>query len=134
MPSDLFKVATALFAFQKDGEISYSRRNASYLHVDESICDQCIQTLIDYKLIEFSELRGGVYYFKINEAIIEAARLSPLTDIPNKPLFRLSDEIKWKQQASTKEMDEKEIMERIRQLQGLLKKKVDPNADKELPW
>ena len=137
MPSDLYKVATSLFAFQKDGEVSYSKRNASYLHIDEAIADQCIQTLIDYKLISFVEQSGGVYRFKINAPTIEAAKLIPLTEIPNKPLFKLSSEIKWKQQSTTRELSPDEILGQIQALKEMLMKKVKPtetNAPDDLPW
>lgn len=137
MPSDLYKVATTLFAFQKDGEITYSKRNASYLHLDQAIADQCVQTLIDYKLITYVEQSGGVYKFKINAPTIEAAKLIPLTEVPNKPLLRLSEEIKWKQQSSTKEMSPDEILGQIQVLKEMLMKKVKPtetNAPDDLPW
>ena len=137
MPSDLYKVATSLFAFQKDGEVSYSKRNATYLHLDQAIADQCIQTLIDYKLISFVEQSGGVYRFKINAPTIEAAKLIPLTEVQNKPLLRLSEEIKWKNQPSTKEMSPDEILGQIQALKEMLMKKVKPeetNAPDDLPW
>ena len=136
MPSDLFKVATTLFAFQRDGEVTYSKRNATYLHIDQAICDQCIQTLIDYKLIEFIEQAGGVYRFKIVQPTIEAAKMSQLTEIPNKPLLRLSEEIKWKQQTTTKELSPEEIMAQIQALRQMLMKTVkEENNDSEsLPW
>ena len=137
MPSDLYKVATSLFAFQKEGEITYSKRNASYLHIDEAIADQCIQTLIDYKLISFVEQSGGVYRFKINRATIEAAKLIPLTEIPNKQLFKLSGEIKWKQQPTTRDLSPDEILGQIQALKEMLIKKVKPtetNAPDDLPW
>ena len=137
MPSDLYKVATSLFAFQKDGEVSYCKRNATYLHLDQAIADQCIQTLIDYKLITFVEQSGGVYRFKINAPTIEAAKQIPLTEIPNKPLLRLSEEIKWKQQPTTKEMSPDEILGQIQALKEMLMKKVKPtetNAPDDLPW
>lgn len=134
MPSDLYKVATALFAFQKDGEITYSKRNASYLHIDESIADQCIQTLINYKLIEFVEQSGGVWKFRINAPVIEAAKQTPLTAIPEKPIIRLAEEIKWKQQTSTKEMSPDEILAQIESLKRQLMSKVKDNNDSDLPW
>lgn len=137
MPSDLYKVATTLFAFQKDGEVSYSKRNATYLHLDQAIADQCIQTLVDYKLISFVEQSGGVYKFKINAPTIEAAKLIPLTEVPNKPLLRLSSEIKWKHQSTTKEMSPDEILGQIQALKEMLMKKVKPtetNAPDDLPW
>lgn len=137
MPSDLYKVATCLFAFQKNGEVSYSKRNASYLHIDEAIADQCIQTLIDYKLISFVEQSGGVYKFKINAPTIEAAKLIPLTEVPNKPLLKLSGEIRWKQQPTTRELSPDEILGQIQALKEMLMKKVKPeetNAPDDLPW
>ena len=131
MPSDLFKVATTLFAFQKDGEVSYSKRNATYLHIDQAIADQCIQTLVDYRLITPVGQDGGVYKFKINVPTIEAAKLQPLTEIPNKPLLRLADEIKWKQQATTKELSPDEILRQIDELkrQLMTKVKAEQNND-----
>lgn len=137
MPSDLFKVATTLFAFQKDGEVSYSKRNATYLHIDQAIADQCIQTLIDYKLITPTGQDGGVWKFKINTAVIEAAKLTPLTEIPSKPLLRLSEDIKWKSQTTTKELSPEEILGQIEALkrQLMTKVKAEQNNDADtLPW
>ena len=137
MPSDLYKVATTLFAFQKDGEVSYSKRNATYLHLDQAIADQCIQTLVDYKLITPVGQDGGVYKFKISVPTIEAAKMTPLTEVPNKPLLRLSDEIKWKNQTSTKELSPEEILRQIDILKKQLMNKVKPVENKEeddLPW
>lgn len=137
MPSDLYKVATTLFAFQKEGEVTYSKRNATYLHIDQAICDQCIQTLIDYKLIEFIEQAGGVYRFKIVQPTIEAAKMSQLTEVPNKPLLKLSDEIKWKQQTTTKELSPEEILGQIEALKRQLMTKVkaeQTNDTDTLPW
>ena len=137
MPSDLFKVATTLFAFQKDGEVSYSKRNATYLHLDHAIADQCIQTLVDYKLITPTGQDGGVWKFKINAPVIEAAKSQPLTEIPSKPLLRLSEEIKWKQQTTTKELSADEILAQIDKLkrQLMTKVKVEQNNDADtLPW
>lgn len=137
MPSDLFKVATTLFAFQKDGEVSYSKRNATYLHLDQAIADQCIQTLIDCKLITPTGQDGGVWKFKINAPVIEAAKSQPLTELPNKPLLRLSDEIKWKNQTTTKELSPEEILSQIQALKQMLMKTVkteEHNASDGLPW
>ena len=137
MPSDLYKVATTLFAFQKEGEVTYSKRNSTYLHLDQAIADQCIQTLVDYKLITPAGQDGGVYKFKINASTIEAAKLQPLTEVPNKPLLRLSDEIKWKNQATTKELSPEEILGQIEALkrQLMTKVKAEQNNDADtLPW
>lgn len=137
MPSDLYKVATTLFAFQKDGEVTYSKRNSTYLHLDQAIADQCIQTLIDYKLITPAGQDGGVYKFKINASTIEAAKSQPLTEIPSKPVLRLSEDIKWKQQTTTKELSPEEILGQIEALkrQLMTKVKAEQNNDTDtLPW
>lgn len=137
MPGDLYKVLDALFAFQKEGTISYSKRNAEFLHLDQAVADQAIQTAIDYKLIEFIEQAGGVYRFKINSAAFETAKMTPLSEIPNKPLLKLSEEIKWKQQTTTKELSAEEILSQIQTLKQMLMKTVkteEHNASDGLPW
>ena len=137
MPSDLYKVATTLFAFQKDGEVSYSKRNATYLHIDQAIADQCIQTLVDYKLITPTGQDGGVYKFKINASTIEAAKLTPLTEVPNKPILKLSTEITFKNVNNTRELSADEILAQIdklkRQLMNKVKAEQTSTAD-DLPW
>lgn len=137
MPSDLFKVATTLFAFQKDGEVSYSKRNATYLHLDQAIADQCIQTLVDYKLITPAGQDGGVYRFKINASTIEAAKLTPLTEVPNKPILKLSTEITFKNVNNTRELSADEILAQIDKLKRQLMTKVkaeQTNTADDLPW
>ena len=137
MPSDLFKVATTLFAFQKDGEVSYSKRNATYLHIDQAIADQCIQTLVDYKLITPTGQDGGVYRFKINASTIEAAKLTPLTEVPNKPILKLSTEITFKNVNNTRELSADEILAQIDKLKRQLMTKVkaeQTNTADDLPW
>lgn len=137
MPSDLFKVATTLFAFQKDGEVSYSKRNATYLHIDQAIADQCIQTLVDYKLITPTGQDGGVYKFKINASTIEAAKLTPLTEVPNKPILKLSSEITFKNVNNTRELSADEILAQIDRLKRQLMNKVkaeQTNTADDLPW
>ena len=137
MPSDLFKVATTLFAFQKDGEVSYSKRNATYLHIDQAIADQCIQTLVDYKLITPTGQDGGVYRFKINASTIEAAKLTPLTEVPNKPILKLSTDITFKNVNNTRELSADEILAQIDRLKRQLMTKVkaeQTNTADDLPW
>ena len=137
MPSDLFKVATTLFAFQKDGEVSYSKRNATYLHIDQAIADQCIQTLVDYKLITPTGQDGGVYRFKINASTIEAAKQTPLTEVPNKPILKLSTEITFKNVNNTRELSADEILAQIDKLKRQLMTKVkaeQTNTADDLPW
>ena len=131
MPPEMFKVMDTIFAFQKeDGIVTYSKRNAEFLHIDQAIADQCIQTAIDKHIITPVGMDGGVYKFKINEGTIEAIKQIPLPEISRKPLLKLSDEIKWKNQTSTKELSNDEILEQIRQLQAMLKK----NVTEDLPW
>lgn len=138
MPSDLYKVLDALFAFQKEGTISYSKRNAEFLHLDQAVADQCIQTAVDYKLITPIEQSGGVWKFRINGAAFEAAKMTPLSEIPNKQLLRLSSEITFKNQTSTKEMSPEELLRQIDELKRKLMEKVQPakenNASDGLPW
>lgn len=137
MPSDLFKVATTLFAFQKEGEVSYSKRNATYLHIDQAIADQCIQTLVDYKLITPTGQDGGVYRFKINAPVIEAAKSQPLTEVPNKPILKLSTDITFKNVNSTRELSADEILAQIDKLKRQLMTKVkaeQTNTADDLPW
>lgn len=137
MPGDMYKVLDTLFAFQKDGEISYSKRNCEFLHIDQAIVEQAIQTAIDYKIIEFVEQTGGVYKFRPVIATLEAAKLIPLNEVPNKPLFKPSDEIKWKEQATTKERTANELLEEIERLKKELMTKVREDNNKtneQLPW
>ena len=131
MPAEMFKVMDTIFAFQKeDGTVTYSKRNAEFLHIDQAIADQCIQTAVDRKIITPVGMDGGVYKFKINEGTIEAIKQIPLPEIARKPLLKLSDEIKWKNHTSTKELSNDEILDQIRQLQAMLKK----NVTEDLPW
>ena len=135
LPGDMYKVLDTLFAFQKDGEISYSKRNCEFLHLDQAIVEQAIQTAIDYKIIEFVEQTGGVYKFRPVIATLEAAKQIPLNEVPNKALFKPSDEIKWKEQATTKERTANELLEEIERLKKELMTKVrEDNKTNELPW
>ena len=136
MPGDLYKVLDALFAFQKEGTISYSKRNAEFLHLDQAVADQCIQTAVDCKLITPIEQSGGVWKFSINGAAFETAKMTPLSEIPNKPLIKLSSEIKWKNQTTTKELSPEEILAQIQTLKQMLMKTVkeENNTPDDLPW
>ena len=137
MPGDLYKVLDALFAFQKEGTITYSKRNAEFLHLDQAIADQAIQTAVDYKLITPIEQSGGVYRFRINGAAFEAAKMTPLSEVSNKPILKLSSEITFKQMDSTKELSADEILAQIdrlkRQLMNKVKAEQTSNTD-DLPW
>lgn len=136
LPAEMYKVLDTLFAFQKEGTITYSKRNSEFLHIDQSICDQCIQTAIDKKIIEPIEMTGGIYRFKINKPLVETAKTLSLSDIPNKPLIKLSEEITFKEQMKTKQPSNEELMEQIRRLQAQLMNQVvkDNNDASDLPW
>lgn len=136
LPSDLYKVADVLYAFQKEGHITYSKKNADYLHLDVAIVEQCVQTLVDLKLIEPVSMDGGVYKFRICPAPLEVAKNIPLVDIPNKPLLKLAESITFKEQMKTKQPSNEELMEQIRRLQAQLMNQVvkDNNGDSGLPW
>lgn len=136
MPSDMYKTMITLAAFQKEGIISYSKKNADFLHLDQAVTDQVIQTAINYKLIEPIEQAGGVYKFKINQTVMETAKLTPLTEIPNKPLLKLAETITFKQEMGSKQKTNEELLEEIRKLQAQLMANVKPdnNDTNNLPW
>lgn len=135
LPPEMYKVLDTLFAFQKEGTITYSKRNSEFLHIDQSICDQCIQTAIDKKMIAPVEQSGGIYRFKINKELMEVAKNIPLTDIPNKATLKLSSEIKFKEAMKPKEPSTEELLEQIRVLKEKLMNQVKDNNDaNDLPW
>ena len=137
MPSDMYKTMITLAAFQKEGIISYSKKNADFLHLDQAVTDQVIQTAINYKLIEPIEQTGGVYKFRINQTVMETAKLTPLTEIPNKPLLKLADEIKFKQEMGSRQPSTEALLEQIRQLQAQLMTQVkneNNECNDALPW
>lgn len=136
LPSDMYKVLDALMTFQKEGTITYSKRNAEFLHLDQAIAEQAVQTAINYKLIEPIEQSGGVYKFRINQTVMETAKLAPLTEIPNKPLLKLATDITFKQEMGTKQKTNEELLEEIRKLQAQLMANVKPdnNDANDLPW
>lgn len=136
LPAEMYKVLDTLFAFQKEGTITYSKRNAEFLHLDLAICDQCIQTAIDKKIIEPLEMTGGVYKFKINKPLMETAKTLSLTDIPNRQLIRLSEEITFKNDMKPKEPSTADLLEEIRILKAKLMNQVvnDNNDASDLLW
>lgn len=141
MPGDMYKVMDTLFAFQKEGQISYSKRNCEFLHLDQSVVEQAIQTAINYKLIKPVEMAGGIYRFDINSTVLEASKLIELKDVPTKPLFKLADEIKFKNEMGRKgvesSMTTEQMLAQIQILQSMIKRKMEEpenNADSDLPW
>lgn len=134
MPAELYKVADTLYAFQKEGHITYSKKNCDYLHLDQAIVEQCVQTMINTKLIEPVSQDGGIYKFKINPAPLEVAKSIPLTDIPNKPLLKPAESIEFKETMKTKQPSNEELLEKIRQLQAQLMTQVKNKTEDDLPW
>lgn len=135
LPAEMYKVLDTLFAFQKEGIVTYSKRNADFLHLDNAITDQAIQTAINYKIIAPIEMAGGVYKFKIVGETIEKAKLVQLTDIPNKPLLKLADEITFKQTMNKPEPSTEALLEQIRVLQAQLMNQMKDNKTEDgLPW
>lgn len=128
LPSDCYKVLDTLFAVQKDGKISYSKRNAQFLHLDEAICDQAIQTAIDKKLIVLEAKEGGVWTFTINSEQLEKFKNVKLQDVPGIKLIDMSTEITFKheQEASPYElapsMTREELVALMQKIQLQLKK------------
>lgn len=136
MPSDMHKVISTLFSYQKDGEITYSKRNCEFLHLSQDVVERCIQTAIDYKIIEPAGQSGGVWRFKINVGLIEASKQIPLTEIQSKGLFKLSEAVKFREQPTAKERTADEILAEIDALQRELMKtvKTENNGGESLPW
>lgn len=137
MPAELYKVADTLYAFQREGHVTYSKKNAEYLHLDVAIVEQCVQTMINAKLIEPISQDGGIYKFRINPAPLEVAKKIPLTEIPNKPLLKLATDITFKQEMGSRQPSTEALLEQIRQLQAQLMTQVK-NENNEgndvLPW
>ena len=97
LPAEAYKVIDLLTVFQKeDGTVSYSKRNAEFLHMDEVICEQAVQTAIDIKLFLPVGVDGGVYRFKLNTDVIKRAQEVSLKDIPEKKMINLSGNITFK--------------------------------------
>lgn len=134
LPAEMYKVLDTLFAFQKEGTITYSKRNSEFLHLDQAVCDQCIQTAVDKKIIEPLEMTGGVYKFKINKPLMETAKTLSLTDIPNRQLIRLSEEITFKNDMKPKEPSTADLLEEIRILKAKLMSQVENKKEDDLPW
>ena len=105
MPSDMYKVLDVLVAFQKEGIVSYSKRNAEFFHMDLAVADQAIQTAIDIKLLIPVEKDGGVYKFRINEDVIKRAQEVNLKDISSKKMIKLSTDITFKSQKNEEKKD-----------------------------
>lgn len=135
LPGDVYKVLDTLFAFQKEGCITYSKRNCEFLHMEQPIVEQAIQTAINAKIITPVEMAGGVYKFKIVAETIEKAKLVQLTDIPNKPLLKLAEEITFKQTMNKPEPSTEALLEQIRVLQAQLMNQMKDNKTEDgLPW
>ena len=134
LPSDAYKVLDTLMSFQKEGIISYSKRNADFLHLDSAITDQVIQTAIDRKIIAPVEQSGGVYRFKILTETIEKAKEIQMTDIPKYPLIELSEEITFKNEMGKKEKSAEQLIAEIAELKRQLMSKMNNPVPNDLPF
>ena len=138
---EMYKVMDVLFGFQKEGIISYSKRNCEFLHLPQPVVEQCVQTAVDRKIIEPVELAGGVYRFRIISSTIEAYRQVALADVSDGTPFKLSEEITFKnigkQQPEQKRLSNEEILAQLsalrQQLAANLKGEENKGLD-DLPW
>lgn len=131
MPEQMLKVIDLLFIFQKeDATITYSKKNSLFLHMDEVITDQAIQTAIDINLILPVGVENGIYKFKINQDVIKKFQEIALKDIQDKNLINLSGNITFKTRMSQgdtsapkTEMSTEEMQKMILMLQAQLMQK-----------
>ena len=152
MPESMYKVIDALVVFQKDGIMSYSKKMCEYLHMDESIVEQCIQTAIDMKLFTLAEKNGGIFKFKLNEDTIKKMNEIPLKDVNHIKLITLSTEIRFKNDheeikpsSNFDNMSEEDMKKMILMMQARLKEREEvknivrlasepTDAPDDLPW
>ena len=152
MPESMYKVIDALVVFQKDGIMSYSKKMCEYLHMDESIVEQCIQTAIDMKLFTLAEKNCGIFKFKLNEDTIKKMNEIVLKDVNHIKLIKLATEIKFKNNSSESkpasdfdDMSEEDMKKMILMMQARLKEREEvskivklacepTNNVDDLPW
>lgn len=96
MQPEMYKTADVLFASQKDGKITYSKRNSQFLKLDEAITDQAVQTLIDKKIIAPEGKENGYWRFRIIEETLEKYKALDWETVGSAGLIPLSEEIKFK--------------------------------------
>lgn len=131
MPEQMLKVIDLLFIFQKeDATITYSKKNSLFLHMEEVITDQAIQTAIDINLLLPVGVENGIYKFKINQDVIKKFQEIALKDIQDKNLINLSGNITFKTRMSQgdtsapkTEMSTEEMQKMILMLQAQLMQK-----------
>lgn len=152
MPESMYKVIDALVVFQKEGIVSYSKKMCEYLHMDEPIVEQCVQTAIDINLFTPIDKNGGIFRFKINEDTVKKMNEIVLKDVNHIKLITLSTEIKFKNNSSESkpasdfdDMSEEDMKKMILMMQARLKereevKKIvqfasEPTSNvNDLPW
>jgi len=96
MSPEMYKTTDVLFASQKDGKITYSKRNSQFLKLDEAITDQVVQTLIDKKIIAPVGKENGYWSFRIIDETLEKYRALDWETVGSAGLIPLSEEIKFK--------------------------------------
>lgn len=142
MTPELHKLTSVLFAFQKEGIVTYSHKNAEFCKMDASLCDQLIQTLVDRKIITPVPKDDNYWKFRINTDTLQRFNEATWDDINGASLIKLSEEIKFnKTEAVPSESDEFEKMSKS-QLERLMKRiqqeiRTMEDAEKSddgLPW
>lgn len=140
---EMYKVMDVLFGFQKEGIISYSKRNCEFLHMPQEVVEKCVQTAVDRRLIEPVELAGGVYRFRINASTIEGYRQVALSQVSDGTPFKLSEEITFREigkkggVGDIKSLSNEEILHQLNVLKEQLAKNLrgdDNDKFNDLPW
>lgn len=126
MTPELYKVADALFAYQKDGMVSYSKKTAALLHMDVAVADQMIQTLVDRKIISSAGQENGVWKFKVDQGTINRFNEASWEDIGKAQLMSVATEITFKnvqpprQEYGMVTMSTEEMMAQMQKLQAMI--------------
>lgn len=99
---NIYKVVDALFAYQQNGEVTYSSSTARMLHMDEEIADRAVQTIINLNLLVQKPKKEQYYVFAINNKVIEGYRSMDWNDAKKSDIINLADAVYFKQQQDDK--------------------------------
>ena len=108
---NIYKVVDALFAYQQNGEVTYSSSTARMLHMDEEIADRAVQTIINLNLLVQKPKKEQYYVFAINNKVIEGYRSMDWNDAKKSDIISLADAVYFKQQDDKKPASEQPNME-----------------------
>lgn len=92
-----YKVVDALFAYQQNGEVTYSSSTARMLHLDEEIADRAVQTAINLNLLIQKPKKEQYYVFAINNKVIESYKVMDWNDAKKSDIINLADAVYFKQ-------------------------------------